>query len=334
MSASSPAIAAIDDPHAWLVRGFIDGGCGDGTHRSCSVTPAGVLCANSVLENNRGADGLTLTFPGFSSDDGLTDDDYVYTVKVVRSQAATVVAARCPETLFQREYPCRPDTAAAILADVRSHNATFLAWRAKGRTVSYGERMGIPDARGSACSAPFSNWLERHLKAGRSLAEGPAEGWWNAAMDKRAIGKMIAVGKGREGVEFNALPARDKPENQEYIASLKNAGTAMMVVAGLCFVFSGLNVLYGAVVIFKWGFGQLHSMAWPIGMLLLSFGMAIGQAWAGWQLRQLRSRNLVQIVAAIGMVPCVGPCCAIGLPVGAYVFYLMRDDRADDIFPD
>lgn len=332
-----PALASLDDPHGWLLRGWIEGGVADGTGRSFTPTPTGIVDAGDLLGLGRGANGLRLCFAEQALDLPAQEDEYTYIVKVVRDPNRSCVVARSEDTLYFREYEERPyDTLGArILADIRAHNANFTAWRKKGGQLAYGERQGIPEVRGVACAAALSNFLDRQYKAGHRLEVGPDEGWWNQRMDAKVLGKQIGLGKGAEVFTLTRPPSEaDKPENKPYVQRLKWAGMGM-IVSGLI---SG-SWCFGMVgyLFYRWfhlGFASIFTAHTQIASMVLTLIMACIQIWAGVQVRNFRSAFYVQMAAVFALMPCAGPCCIPAFPFSLALLYLMRDSRMEAIFED
>lgn len=54
--------------------------------------------------------------------------------------------------------------------------------------------------------------------------------------------------------------------------------------------------------------------------------------WAGLQMRQLRKWNAALAASIIIMIPCVGCCCVIGLPVGIWSIYILMKPYVKSAF--
>lgn len=55
-------------------------------------------------------------------------------------------------------------------------------------------------------------------------------------------------------------------------------------------------------------------------------------AFAGLRLRGARSPGLVYFGSVLAMLPCVGPCCCLGLPIGIWAIVTMQDEQVKAAF--
>ncbi len=330
-----PAIAAIEDIFGWILRGFVEGGVSDGTGRGAMPTEAGVMDAADLLGPGRGSQGIRLAFLHQARDLPGPEDEYHYSIKLVREPQQQGVLVRCADCLYFKVFPESPPESlgARILADIRAHNQTFTTWRRKGGELAYGEREGVPDIRGMACSAGLSNFLERHYKSGATLAEGPDHGWWNERFAKRSLGRQIGIGGGQEAfVMKKALTEAQLPENRAWLKRVEQAGVGMIVSGALSLAWCGGLAMYALYRWYDIGFGSMFTMGWPVASLVLT-GIAGGaQVWAGMQARALESAFWVQGIAIFAIIPCGGPCCIPALPSSLYTLWTLRDDRTERLF--
>jgi len=327
-----PAIGAASCVHAWLLRGFVECGLPDVTLGG-TVPEGGAVNAENI-RLNRGVEGVLLCFPGFEP-----GEEWVYGVAV--AGAASAVHVRCRDTLFSQSYAGLPidAIAARVLLDVRVHNEAFVRWRAGGGEVSVAESRTIGGARGIECSRDLGDFLERRYRQNLLLVEGPSQGWWIAGMSRQARGAQITTGVGNDPTyRLRAeAPIHDRPEYRLYAESLKTLGTVMFVsglvgllVAAISFTIAGYNVFSQRVdvmVLEAWEANLLPLLAFLGGSL---YGVA--QVLGGLRLRALRNLWLVRICAAVGLVPCVGTCWLVGLPLGAWVLWKLMDEKATVIF--
>ncbi len=326
------AIAGNDDLHAWVLRGLVEAGFTDATRTGELYTRSGAFSAEHLLANNRGVDGISVGLLG--GDSGGQDDEYSFVIKIVRGPSGATAAMRSTETLLFKEYDVRPPESlgARIAQDIRAHSEAFSEWRARGGVASYAERSGVPDARGSPCAAPFSNWLDRRYKAGESLDVGADHQWWNAAYDRKSLGRQIQSGKGVEAYVRHKLDARDRPELKAYIQRAKLAGNLMIAVAvcDLLFVF-GMGI-YSITIIWDVGLSGWLSARWPVAMSAMSFLLALMWGWAGWALKGTESRSWVMLYTIFGLMPCFGPCCFGHFPFAAFSLWVLFDKRQREVF--
>lgn len=59
------------------------------------------------------------------------------------------------------------------------------------------------------------------------------------------------------------------------------------------------------------------------------FGLACSGfvIWGGLQMMKLQSRTIAIVASVLAMIPCLSPCCILGLPIGIWsLVVLMNDD--------
>ncbi len=341
-----PAIADSDDLYAWLVRGFVESGMPDHTRGGREWIATGAL----NLENLRagGAGTILLEFRGQAGDSPVPDDDYTYEVCVVRSPEGNQVDVRSEDALFHHAFswggggaprnapPGAADALALaghILHELRAHNTRFTEWRAQGGASTLSQRRGIPSTRGAPPDRALLTVLETLARTNRSVTEGPAHAWGVRATVVGPSSKIVAgLGLEPQYVTRKAMVTLSF-EDIEHAERLRFAGTLLLVSAGL-----SLLVLLGLTLTTGWnlysmGFRWLAAQGWVTVFSLVGTGLfATVHGFAGLQLRALRRRNVVGGLAILGMLPCLGPCCGVGFPLGAWVLYLLRDERTTRVF--
>jgi hypothetical protein len=330
------AIAESDDLHAWLIRGLVEAGLPDHTRGGATWTAEGALNLENYIQD-QGVGGILLQFLGQMGDLPQPDDEYTYQVAVVRGAAGTGVRVVCVDTLFDHTFPDEPkeELAAHILAQLRAHNDAFTAWRKKGGETTYAQRAAIPAAGGTPCDRGLVTVLETLRRANRSVVEGPANNWW--VTGKATVGPpRIVAGLGQEPqyITRKRSPGALSPEDIVLAGRLRTAGTAMLVASGVGISFAGLGTLVAAWDIWHAGnfFAGLRGLGWGWLSLFGAMGFAVLYLVAGLRLRALRSRTLVGVLALLGMFPCFTPCCGVGVPMGAWVLYLLYDARSSKVF--
>ncbi len=55
-------------------------------------------------------------------------------------------------------------------------------------------------------------------------------------------------------------------------------------------------------------------------------------AFAGLRLRGARSPGLIYLGSILAMLPCIGPCCCLGLPIGIWAIVTMQDEQVKAAF--
>ena len=100
------------------------------------------------------------------------------------------------------------------------------------------------------------------------------------------------------------------------------------VIGAICAVLSlALNVLgIGGGMASGSGdeaMGMLMSGGVGIIMSLVGIGVAVFLWIAAGKLQRLENYNLCLVAAIAAMVPCISPCCIIGLPIGIWAIVVM-----------
>lgn len=343
-----PAIADSDDVYAWLIRGFVEAGLPDHTRGDREWLASGALSLEGFVAE-RGADGVVLEFLGQAQDRPAPDDEYTYRVVVERDADGARIVVRSEDTLFHhvfaswgggsppRNAPPRGDElerfAEQIVVEVRSHNARFTEWRAQGGVVTLGQRRGLPPANGAPADRALVATIDTLLRNHRSVAEGPANKWWVKAAPSAGPAK-IEAGLGIEPQYITRKAGTQlTAEDVAHAARLRTAGAVLMASSAL----SAL-VFVGAVLASGWNMYQqgprwVLAQGWPTAASVGASFVFVGvHLVAGYKLRSLRARGLVLGLTILGMLPCLAPCCLGGFPVGAWVLYLLRDERSKKVF--
>ncbi|MFN7142376.1 MAG: hypothetical protein ACK4YP_01255, partial [Myxococcota bacterium] len=214
-----------------------------------------------------------------------------------------------------------------------AHNERFTEWRAQGGVTTVAQRRGIPAAQGVPADRALLAVFETLRRTGRSMSEGPANKWWVKAAP--AGGPVrIEAGLGLEPVYVTKKTMVVlSPEDLAHAARLRTAGTMLLVSAGLSLGFLVAAAAYSGIGLYRAGLTGFVAQGWTVVVSVLGSLVFAGvHGFAGMRLRALRSRTLVAVLAGIGMLPCLAPCCAVGFPAGAWVLYLLRDERTNKVF--
>lgn len=332
-----PAIADSDDLYAWLIRGFVESGLPDHTRGGREWTATGALNLENFIQE-QGAGGIVLEFRGQAGESPSPDDEYTYSVSVVRDDAGTHVVVRCAETLFHHAFPGELGPgepmdvlAGHILTQLRAHNDAFTTWRAQGGETSYAQRLGIPEVRGSTCDRALVTVLEGLRRSNRSVTEGPANKWWVKTTGPAS--RKIEAGLGQEPqYRTKKELVSISPEDLAHAKRLRGAGMLLLLSGAASLGFLVLATAFAGYNVYQVGFAGLRSQPWLVASLFGTMFFGAVQVFGGLRLRALRSRGLVRVLAVLGMLPCLAPCCGLGIPVGAWVLYLLHDERSSKVF--
>jgi hypothetical protein len=73
----------------------------------------------------------------------------------------------------------------------------------------------------------------------------------------------------------------------------------------------------------------MQYMSGGMGIVSSIIGLGISGfiLWASMQMKQLRKWNMSVAASIVAMIPCIGPCCLIGIPIGIWsVVVLMKPE--------
>lgn len=65
---------------------------------------------------------------------------------------------------------------------------------------------------------------------------------------------------------------------------------------------------------------------------VLGLAMSALVFFGAWQMRELRQYPLALIAAIVAMIPCLSPCCCIGLPIGIWALMVMMKPEVKSAF--
>jgi hypothetical protein len=78
-----------------------------------------------------------------------------------------------------------------------------------------------------------------------------------------------------------------------------------------------------------WFLWRVGGVAWCVAGIGLS-GFVI---WAALGMRRLQSYPMAFAACVIALVPCMSPCCVLGIPFGIWGLFVMHDDDVRPHFP-
>jgi len=63
----------------------------------------------------------------------------------------------------------------------------------------------------------------------------------------------------------------------------------------------------------------------PVGIIFVLIGMVFSALvlFGGVRMQRLQSRGLAMAAAIIAIVPCVSPCCLVGIPLGIWALVVL-----------
>lgn len=146
-----------------------------------------------------------------------------------------------------------------------------------------------------------------------------------------------------------AVPSPASPIGGSYAATPNTAGASdmvsgpaigLMITAGLGFIAQGLSLalnLFGSSIIAAQSQGneamaQMFSGA--IGAVAAGFAMLIAIVifMGALKMKKLQSFGFAMTASVIAMLPCVSPCCLIGLPIGIWALVVLNKPEVKGAF--
>ncbi|HEV8375365.1 MAG TPA: hypothetical protein VGR38_03920 [Candidatus Polarisedimenticolia bacterium] len=114
----------------------------------------------------------------------------------------------------------------------------------------------------------------------------------------------------------------------------------LMVAAGIgaafCLLMLGLNVLgTGLSAVAGQGDERTFNMlSGGIGIFFNLVGLAVAGfiVYGAMQMKALKNHTMAMIAAIISVIPCISPCCVVGLPVGIWALVVLAKPEVKAAF--
>lgn len=116
---------------------------------------------------------------------------------------------------------------------------------------------------------------------------------------------------------------------------------ALMIVAGIGIALQAISIVmnvlgagFGAAVAEDQQQQALQLMSGGIGLVFNAIGLAVGGLifYGAMQMRNLQNWGLSMAASVLAIVPCVSPCCLLGLPVGIWCLVVLNDAQVKRSF--
>jgi len=121
-------------------------------------------------------------------------------------------------------------------------------------------------------------------------------------------------------------------------AAVNGPAIFLMVVGGIGIVF---QILFFLLNLLGAGMGAVggreglgNMMSGGIGMVFNVIGIIIGVVilMGAMKMRKLQSYGFVMAAAVIAMIPCISPCCLLGLPAGIWALIVLMKPEVKAAF--
>jgi len=176
---------------------------------------------------------------------------------------------------------------------------------------------------------------------------------WIAEGRANAQTKILAEGTTEwkplsEFPEFAAAPASSAPPSFAPAVSapsvaadqVNGPATALIVFAILGFILQASSLAFRMLGTSMLVARQLPNQAWlnmfsgTVGVLASIVGLLVSGLilFGGLNMRKLENYGLAMTASVVSMIPCVSPCCLIGLPIGIWALVVLSKPEVKGAF--
>ena len=170
-------------------------------------------------------------------------------------------------------------------------------------------------------------WIAEGRVNGQTLIQAEGQADWRplSAFAEFATSSQSVPGS----IPISAVPGTDAAR------LVSGPATALMVVGILCAVAAVLSLLSNMLGLGAGAGGAenlppqfqkwMKMSSGGVGMFFNLLGLAVSGfiIFASTKLRKLESYGLVMTATIISMVPCLSPCCCVGLPIGIWILVVL-----------
>jgi len=119
-------------------------------------------------------------------------------------------------------------------------------------------------------------------------------------------------------------------ERQQAQAALQGPAIGLLVVSIISIAWLVLTIPFDLLLLATGGIGPIEvdpgdelkiviRSIWGTAVLVASAYCIFG----AWQMKTLKSFNHARIAAVLAVIPCLGPCCILGIPFGAWALTVL-----------
>jgi len=125
-------------------------------------------------------------------------------------------------------------------------------------------------------------------------------------------------------------------------ASQVNGPAVGLLVTGI------IGGVFSIIVLFAMGIGLSIGSLWEwrhsgwykdfyegifgMGSAFIGIIVAVFVIYAALKMRELKQWNLALVGAILAMIPCISPCCIIGLPIGIWALVVLNKPEVKEAF--
>jgi hypothetical protein len=127
--------------------------------------------------------------------------------------------------------------------------------------------------------------------------------------------------------------------NEDAANQVKGPAVGLMVAAGIGGLFQLLSLV---LRVLGTGIGMMgnsssaygHMLSGGVGIVVSLIGLATTGfiIWGAMQMMSLQNYTISMAASVVAMVPCVSPCCLLGLPVGIWALVILMKPEVKAAF--
>jgi len=109
------------------------------------------------------------------------------------------------------------------------------------------------------------------------------------------------------------------------IAAVKGPAIGLMVVSAISALLLLVTIPFDVLLLVTGGFGPFNveegeatSIAIRTVWGIAIFAASVFSFWGGLQMQKLKNYDLARNAAIVASIPCLGPCCLLGIPFGIW----------------
>ncbi len=130
-----------------------------------------------------------------------------------------------------------------------------------------------------------------------------------------------------QGPESFSPPPQPPGGSGDAASKVANPAMGLMITAGIGIALAVLSLLMnmlgtgiGAVAAEDQQMAALQAIFGGLGMVLNVVGIlvCVFVFWGAQRMRQLENYGVALAASILAMIPCISPCCVIGLPIGIW----------------
>jgi hypothetical protein len=121
---------------------------------------------------------------------------------------------------------------------------------------------------------------------------------------------------------------QNQPSSRDEIRA---PATALMIVSIIALALGSLALIGDAFLLVIGNPGPLEILIrsiWGVVLLLASSFVLFGAI----KMKNMTDYGLARAAAIVAMIPCIGPCCLLGIPFGIWAFTVLGKQHVRDAF--